>query len=69
MSLKTVHLIFVSALTTLCLGCATWKLLDYFSPNGTAGDLWFGLGALAVGVVVVIYGRHFLKKLKNISYL
>lgn len=69
MSLKAFHLIFVSAFSTLAFGCAAWKLTDYFEPRGTAGDLWFGLGAFAVGVAIIIYGRHFLKKLKNISYL
>jgi hypothetical protein len=69
MSLKAVHLIFVGAFSALCFGCGIWKLLDYFGPQGRAGDLWFGLGSLVVGVGVVVYGRHFLKKLKNVSYL
>jgi hypothetical protein len=69
MSLKAVHLFFVSVLSGLAFLCAAWKLRDYSTPQGTMGDLFFGLGAIFAAVVVIIYGRHFLKKLKNISYL
>lgn len=69
MSLKAVHLVFVTVLTTFAFGCAVWKLIDYWGPHGTASDLWFGIGSFVVGVAVVIYGRLFLKKLKNVSYL
>ena len=69
MSLKAFHLIFVNALTALSFGCAIWKFMDYRGENGTTGDLWFSLAALAVGVLVIIYGRYFLKKLKKMSYL
>ncbi|HEV2435448.1 MAG TPA: hypothetical protein VG077_05565 [Verrucomicrobiae bacterium] len=69
MSLKAVHLVFVNALTALSFGCAIWKFLDYRGENGTPGDLWFSLAAVAVGILVIIYGRYFLKKLKKMSYL
>jgi len=69
MSLKAVHLIFVNALTALSFGCAVWKFLDYRGPNGTTGYLLFSLAAVGVGVLVIIYGRYFLKKLKKMSYL
>jgi hypothetical protein len=69
MSLKAFHLIFVNALTALSFGCAIWKFVDYRCENGTAGDLLLSLVALAVGVLVIVYGRYFLKKLKKMSYL
>ena len=69
MSLKAVHLIFVNALTTLSFGCAIWKFMEYRGENGTTGDLWFGLAAVGAGVLVIIYGRYFLIKLKKMSYL
>ncbi|MGA9778953.1 MAG: hypothetical protein ACLPRE_06290 [Limisphaerales bacterium] len=69
MSLKAVHLIFVNALTTLSFGCAIWKFMDYRSENGTTGDLLFSLAAVGVGILVIIYGLYFLKKLKKMSYL
>jgi hypothetical protein len=61
MSLKAVHLIFVTLLTALSFGCAAWAF--------AAGDVFFGAVAVAAGIAVIIYGVYFLKKLKKISYL
>jgi hypothetical protein len=61
MSLKAFHLIFVSVLTTLSFGCAALAFI--------AGKPIFGLVGIAAGILVVIYGIYFLKKLKKISYL
>ena len=69
MSLKAFHFIFVNALTGLSFGCAIWKFMDYRRADGTIGDLLFSLAAVVVGVLVIICGRYFLKKLKKMSYL
>jgi hypothetical protein len=61
MSLKFVHLVFVSLLTALAFGCAVWAF--------ATGDLFFGVGGIAAGILVIIYGVYFLKKMKNVSYL
>jgi len=61
MSLKTFHLIFVTLLTALSFGCAAWAF--------AAGRPFFGGAAIVVGILVIIYGVYFLKKLKKISYL
>ena len=61
MSLKFFHLVFVSLLTTLAFGCAAWAF--------AAGQPAFGAGAIGAGVLVIVYGVYFLKKLKNVSYL
>jgi hypothetical protein len=61
MSLKFVHLVFVSLLTALAFGCAAWAF--------TVGQPVFGAGGIAAGVLVIVYGIYFLKKLKNVSYL
>ena len=61
MSLKAVHLIFVSVLTALAFGCAAWAF--------AAGKPLPGALAIAAGILVIIYGIYFLKKLKKISYL
>ncbi|MGD0745563.1 MAG: hypothetical protein ABSA45_10445 [Verrucomicrobiota bacterium] len=61
MSLKFVHLIFVSLLTALAFGCAAWAF--------ATGLPAFGAGGIAAGILVIIYGIYFLKKLKNVSYL
>jgi hypothetical protein len=61
MSLKAFHLIFVTLLTALSFGCAAWA----FSSDKPL----FGALAIATGILVIIYGIYFLKKLKNVSYL
>jgi hypothetical protein len=61
MSLKAFHLIFVTLLTGLSFGCAAWAF--------AAGNaLWGGVG-VGAGILVIVYGVYFLKKLKNVSYL
>lgn len=61
MSLKAVHLVFVGFLTALAFGCAAWA----FSIDKPA----FGGGGIVAGILVIIYGIYFLKKLKKVSYL
>jgi hypothetical protein len=61
MSLKAFHLIFVTLLTALSFGCAVWAFMS-------GHTLWGMLGVVA-GILVVVYGVYFLKKLKTISYL
>ncbi len=69
MSLKAFHLVFMVAATALCFGCGVWGIRDYFSPQGHTGDLLFGIGALIVGGLLIVYERYFLRKLKNVGYL
>lgn len=61
MSLKAFHLIFVTLMTLLSFGCAAWAF-----NNGLAK---WGYASIAAGILVIIYGVYFLKKLKKISYL
>ena len=61
MSLKAFHLIFVTLLTSLSFGCAAWAF--------QAGSLFWGVAGIAAGVLVIVYGIYFLKKLKHVSYL
>jgi hypothetical protein len=69
MSLKAFHVIFITAASAMAFGCGVWGLKNYFSPDGRLVELMFGIGAILVGVALIIYERYFLKKLKNISYL
>jgi hypothetical protein len=61
MSLKAFHLIFVTLLTSLSFGCATWAFV--------AGSTFWGVTGIVAGILVIVYGIYFLKKLKRISYL
>jgi hypothetical protein len=69
MSLKAFHVLFITASSVLAVGCAVWGLRDFFSQDGRASDLIFGLSSLAVGIGLILYERYFLKKLKRVSYL
>lgn len=69
MSLKAFHIVFITASSALCFGFGVWMLRDYRAPGGTAGDMWMGVGSLIAGLGLLVYGRYFLKKLKNVSYL
>lgn len=68
MSLKAVHLIFVTVLTTLCFGTGAWKFRLYREAQ-LSSDLVWSVAAAGLGVLVIFYGVYFLKKLKNFSYL
>jgi hypothetical protein len=68
MSLKTFHLIFITASSALAFGCGVWELKNAFSAGGGALDFLFGALGLAAGVGLICYERYFLKKLKHISY-
>ena len=61
MSLKAFHLIFVTLLTALSFGCAAWFFF--------LGNAFGGAAGIVAGILVIIYGVYFLKKLKRISYL
>ncbi|MDQ6632559.1 MAG: hypothetical protein M3Y82_12525 [Verrucomicrobiota bacterium] len=69
MSLKTFHVIFIVASTLLAFGFGGWSLHNYFSTARAPLDLVFGLLSILVGLGLIWYGKYFLKKLKNISYL
>ena len=69
MSLKAFHLIFIMASSGLAFGCGVWEAKNFFSAEGTAWDLVFGLASLAAGVGLIIYERYFLKKFKDVGYL
>lgn len=68
MSLKALHIVFVTAATLLTAGLAFWFLQNHSETKQTA-DLVLGLSSAVSAVVLVIYGRIVFKKLKNISYL
>ena len=61
MSLKAFHLIFVTLLTSLAFGCAAWAF--------QAGSATWGATAIGTGILVILYGIYFLKKLKKVSFL
>jgi len=68
MSLKAFHVVFVAVCILLTLVVSSWCFGNY-RDGGTVRDLVFGVASLVVGAALAVYGRVFLKKFKNISYL
>lgn len=68
MSLKAFHVVFVVASVGLCLLMAGWSFGNYRS-GGALSDLLWAVGAAVGAVTLLGYGRFFLVKLRNISYL
>ena len=69
MSLKTFHIIFITLSSALAVGCGVWLLVSGLSADGMKKDVFFGISSLLGAAALVFYGRYFLKKLKNVSYL
>jgi hypothetical protein len=69
MSLKAFHLVFVIASCALTLGFGVWLILAWHAGEASRGALAGGITSLLCSVAIVAYGRYFLKKLKDISYL
>jgi hypothetical protein len=69
MSLKTFHLVFISASTILAFWFSAWLLQNYASPEGRVSDLIFGILSALSGVGLIVYECYFLKKTRNVSYL
>lgn len=68
MSLKAFHIVFITASVLLAFGFGAWSLVAY-SDTGRWVDLAFGGVSIVIGVGLIVYGRYFLKKLRDISYL
>jgi len=67
-SLKTFHIIFVMVSTILAVGFGAWAIRDY-QERGEPVSLVVGVGSLIGAVVLIGYGRWFLRKLKGVGWL
>lgn len=68
MSLKAFHVVFVAASIGLMLLLGGWCLGNYREGAGSGQLAYAGLAFAAAGGLLA-YGRYFLRKLKDISYL
>jgi hypothetical protein len=68
MSLKAFHIVFVAASVLLMTFLSGWTFLSYKETQSTDYLVWSLCSALSV-VGLVAYGRYFLRKLRNISFL
>jgi uncharacterized membrane protein len=70
MSLKAIHILFIAASLTLCFGFAAWAFWMYSTTEyDRQTNLVMGVVSSLIGVALMIYGKYFLRKLKDVSYL
>lgn len=68
MSLKAFHIVFVSVSVLLMFVVAGWNFGNY-RDSGTSMDLVWGIVSLVAAAALLVYGKLFLRKFKNVSYL
>ena len=68
MSLKAIHIIFISCSTLLAFGLGVWCLRAFFNGNGPM-FLVGGVGSFGAGVGLIYYGMAIWKKLKDVSWM
>ncbi|GIV60144.1 hypothetical protein GQ464_003100 [Rhodocaloribacter litoris] len=68
MSLKAFHIFFIAVSTLLAFGFAAWSLYAFVQAGGV-GSLLMGLAALLLGLVLVVYGRRFRQKFRDVGSL
>lgn len=68
MSLKAFHVLFCVTSIVLCLGFGAYEINLRLQGGGLI-DLTLGVLSLAGGVLLIVYFKAMLRKLKDISYL
>ena len=68
MSLKALHVVFVIAATLLSLGFGVWSWAQHQAGAGTS-YLLMAIASVLGAITLLVYGKWFLKKLKDVSFL
>jgi hypothetical protein len=68
MSLKAFHIFFICVSILLAAGFAAWEIKG-FVAGGESIQLIAGIGSIAVGIGLSIYGIRFMKKLKHVRMI
>ena len=68
MSLKAFHLVFVIASILMGIFVGAWGIREY-QDSGDVAALIMGVVFIALGILLIIYGRKMLKKTEHIGYL
>ena len=68
MSLKAFHIFFIIVSILLAFGIGVWGV--YYHLTFTAvGYLIMGIVSFVIGIVLIVYGINFMRKLKHVGYL
>jgi hypothetical protein len=68
MSLKTVHIFFVFCTTMLSLFLVVWNYQNWTNFGETSSILYMII-SMIFGFLVIIYGKKFLSKFKELSFM
>lgn len=68
MSLKAVHVFFITIATLTAAGFGLW-LVQSYQATGTGLHLALAILSFLGAVVLPVYGSWFLKKMKTVSYV
>ena len=68
MSLKAVHILFISLSILLAFGFGAWEIKGY-TVSGDVLQLGVGILSFVVAVGLIVYGVKFLRKLKHVSMI
>ena len=68
MSLKAFHVFFIIIATLLTIVFGIWGIRTYMQTADFT-DLIMGIASFIATIILLVYFRWFLKKLKKVSYL
>jgi len=68
MSLKTMHIVFVTCSIALAFCFGGWLLHDYAGSKDRV-EMITGVISCGVGVTLIVYAKAILRKLRQISFL
>jgi len=76
MSLKFFHIAFITLSSLLCFGFSLWCFNNFlgnpieaaFKNDFGSLNLVMGIIAFILGIGLIVYGKRFLKKLKEMGY-
>lgn len=66
MSLKAVHIVFVTVATLISAGFCVWAVQNYLA---TSSGLFMAILAVLATAALPVYGVWFLKKMKDVGYV
>ena len=68
MSLKSVHIFFVLCTTLLSVFMAIWNYFNWVN-FGEISSLLYIVISIVCGIVAIVYGKKFLEKFKDLSFM
>jgi hypothetical protein len=68
MSLKSVHIFFVLCTTLLTVVLAVWNYMNWVNFGEISSLIYMVISALC-GLIAIVYGKKFLVKFKDLSFM